>query len=213
MQGNFRKSLREWRVFRKIGPEGVDVGGIDLEGLGAEGQEVVEGGRLVGRVAQEGGRMVGAHEVDALAQNELAMLPGDAEIRVDEALRRHAAKTDDDLRADKADLLAEPADADVLLIGTRVPVLGRPAFHHVGYIDIDIPIQINCRQHLIQQLAGRAHKRLPLQVLLLAGALAHEHDICVGVAGSKYQVCAVRRQTALLTAHAGLFESFHVFKH
>lgn len=117
------------------------------------------------------------------------MLPGDAEVRPDQAHSRNAAQADDKLRANQRYLRPEIVNAGVLLRFQRIPVFWGPAFYNIRYIAIG-SIQIDDTEHIIQQLPGRADKRLALQILLLAGAFAHEQDIRIPRADAKDHIVA-----------------------
>ena len=70
---------------------------------------------LLARIAQEIGRMInGSHQIVPLWK-PFSMLLGDAEIGLDETRRRDATQADNDLWAQQAHLLAQIADAGILL--------------------------------------------------------------------------------------------------
>ena len=74
--------------------------------------------------------------------------------------------------------------------GSRLPGgrhLSTLAMKHCSRAQADL-----CQQ-LVEQLAGLAHERLALLVLVEAGRLADEHQVGVGVAGAEHDVCCAPR--------------------
>ena len=140
----------------------------------------------------------------------LAVLPGDAIVLPDEAHGGDAAQADDDLGPDEGHLVAEIADAGILLGVQGVTVVGGTALDDVGDVHVFLPVQVDELQHVVQQLARPAHKGLALQVLVLPGALAHEQDLRVPAAHAEHHVMPSIRQGAPLTAHAGLLQGVPV---
>ena len=130
------------------------------------------------------------HHLDAGLLEPLAVFLGDLEILLDDAHGGDAAQTYDDLGADQGRLIAEIADAGILLRIQGVPVLRRTALDDVGNVDVLMPVQVDELQHVVQQLAPPAHKGLALKVLVLAGALTDEHDL--GVPGPTPNTTLVR---------------------
>ena len=57
-------------------------------------------------------------------------------------------------------------------------------------------------EHVVQKAARRAHKGLPLQILLLPGALPHEKDGSPGIARAKNHVVPRLPQDTFLTGGA-----------
>ena len=58
---------------------------------------------------------------------------------------------------------------------SRVPVAGRPALEHVGDVDL-VAYKSGVAEQLVEQLAGGAHERLALEVLVAARCLPDQHD-------------------------------------
>ena len=134
------------------------------------------------------------------------MLLGDFQIRLNQLLPGDAAQAHQDFRPQQRELVAQVADAGLLLLGQGVPVVGRPALDNVGDVDVGVPVQIHGGQHLVQQLAAPAHKGLPLQILVFPGAFPHEHHLGLGVAHAEHHVVARLAQGALLAGQAGFFQ-------
>ena len=65
-----------------------------------------------------------------------AVLGGDFIVGADQAHGGDSAKADDEPRFDKAHLLAQIVDADILLCAERIAVFGRTAFEHIGDIHL-----------------------------------------------------------------------------
>ena len=115
------------------------------------------------------------------------MLARDAKRILDERSRGDAAQADDNRRIDERDLPPQPFAAAFLLHELRVAVVRRAAFDNVGDIDLR-PVEIDHFEHIVEQFAGRADKRLALQVFLFAGAFADEHDACVLGTVAEYEM-------------------------
>lgn len=106
------------------------------------------------------------------------MLACDAKRILYERSRGDAAQADDDRRIDECDLPPQPFAAAFLLHKLRVTVVRRAAFDNVGDVNL-CSVEIDHFEHIVEQLSGWADKRQALQILLLAGALADEHDACI----------------------------------
>ena len=132
--------------------------------------------------------MEGAHHQHAVLGHELPVLPGDLEIRVDQAAGSDAAEADDDFRPDERNLFPQVGDARLLLLRQRVAVFRRPAFDDVGDINILPAGQAHRGEHFIQQLAAAADERLALQILVFAGAFPHKQHLRLRVAHPKHHV-------------------------
>ena len=72
--------------------------------------------------------MVDGGDVKGAASDPLPVLPHDLVVGLDEPHGGNAPETDDELGADEPNLLAEILDANVLLGGKGIAVLGRAAF-------------------------------------------------------------------------------------
>ena len=70
------------------------------------------------------------------------------------------------------DLPVEVRQARRHLVGQRLPVLRRPALHHVGDVD-RLARRLDRLEDLVEQLPLLANERPPAQVLLLARPLTH----------------------------------------
>lgn len=172
--------------------------------------QVLEGlGPLAG-VPENGGGVQDGRHPDAGLLEPLAVFPGNLKIFLDQAHGGHPAQADDDLGSDQGHLAAQIADAGVLLGVQGVPVLGRTALDDVGDVHVGFPVQIDDLQHVVQQLARPAYEGLALEVLVLAGALADEHDLGIPGARSEDHVVPGVRQGALLTAVTGLLQGFPI---
>ena len=151
----------------------------------------------------------GGH-VDPGLLKPLAVLLGDFEVGLDETDGGDAPQADDDFGADQGHLVAQVADAGVLLGVQRVAVVGGTAFDHVGDVHVLVPAQVDELQHLVQQLAAPAHKGEPLQVLVLARPLSDAHDLRVPGTGAEYHMMACLCQSALLTGQALSLQFFPI---
>ena len=72
----------------------------------------------------------------------------------------------------------------------------RTALDDIGDVDILFPVQIDDGKHIIQQLTRGANEGKTLQILLLTGAFAHEHNVCIFIAHTKYHIVPLFAQTA-----------------
>ena len=91
----------------------------------------------------------GRHPEIPLA-HPLSMLPGNPVLRVNEPLGGDPTQADNDLGSDQSHLIAQKADAGVLLRFQRIPVAGRTALDNVADIAIFLSVQVNNGQHIIQ---------------------------------------------------------------
>ena len=122
--------------------------------------------------------MIEGGKEDAALFDELPVLAGDLEIRPDQAHGGDAAEADDDLRLEELRLRAQKIDTGVLLGLHGVPVFGRTAFDDIRDVAV-VAAKVDDREHLVEEFARRADERLALQILIFAGALAHEQHLCV----------------------------------
>src|SRR5207245_7912562 len=87
----------------------------------------------------------------------------------------------------RAELPLEERLAGEQLVGLGVAVVRRAALDGVADVDVLAP-QAHRLDHLRQQLAGLAHERVTLQVLVLARRLADEHQARLGAADAEPDV-------------------------
>ena len=81
---------------------------------------------------------------------------------------------------DQLELGLEVGTARGDLIGQRIAVARGPALDHVGDVDL-APVQAGLLdQQPVEECARAADEGAPLQVLLAAGPLAHDHELGVG---------------------------------
>ena len=73
-------------------------------------------------------------------------------------------------------MITQVPDAGLDLRVEGITVLGGAAFDHITN-EIAGAVQIDDGKHFVQELSGPAHKGAAGQILLLAGALADEHEI------------------------------------
>ena len=123
------------------------------------------------------------------------MLLRDAEIRLDKLHGADAPQTHQDFRLHQLHLPPQIAAARLLLGVQRIPVLRRAALDTVGDIDA-LTGQADHLQHIVQQLPGPAHKRLPLLVLVGAGGLPHQQHLRRRIAYAEHHLGPLLRQTA-----------------
>ncbi len=80
-------------------------------------------------------------------------------------------------RLDLAEQVVLGAGGD--LVGLRVAVLGRATLHHVADEDL-AALETGHAEQLVEKLARWPNKRAALPILVVAGALADQHDLRVG---------------------------------
>ena len=157
--------------------------------------------------------MEGGHHQDAALFEKDPVFPGDLDVRLDELHGGDAPQAHQDFRPQQGELVPQPGEAGLLLLGLGVPVLGRAALYHVGDVDVGVPVQVHRGQELVQKLAAPAHEGLPLQVLVLPGALAHEHHLGLPGPGAEHHVVPPLAQAAVLAAEASVFQVVPIFVH
>ena len=131
------------------------------------------------------------HHQDALPFDDGAVFTRDTQIGLDQLHPGNPAEGDDDPRSDQARLLAQIADTAVLLVLLGIAVMGRTAFDDVGDIDVLSAVEVNGKQHLVEELSGSADKGLTLQILLFARSFADEHDARLRLSDAEYDVASV----------------------
>ena len=103
-------------------------------------------------IAQQCRRVVnGGHQIITLFKPR-AMLNRDLEIGFDEAHSGNSTKTNDDLGANEANLLAQIIDASVFFCRQGIAVLGRTAFEDVCDVNV-FTINVNRVKKFIKQLS------------------------------------------------------------
>ena len=121
---------------------------------------------------------------------------------------RYSSEADDNFRADELDLVAQPVNAHLLLLGLWIAVFGRAALYDICDIDILVSVKVDCNQHFIEELACSADKGLALKVLVFSGTLAYEHYLGVRSAHSDNNVGSCLAQLAFLAVCAGVKSPF-----
>ena len=117
--------------------------------------------------------------------------------RPGEQLGGEVSERADDARLDQLDLLHQVALAGVDLERLGIAVAGRPALEHVGDEAL-LAAQTDVLEQAVEQLAGTAHERLALLVLVEARRLADEHQVGVGISGTEHDLGARAGKRALL---------------
>src|SRR6185436_20666213 len=116
-------------------------------------------------------------------------------LRAREQLRGEVAERAYDLRLDQLDLPVQEGLARVDLIRLWIAVARRPRLEHVRDEHL-LAREPDLLQELVKELAGAAHERQALLVLVHPGRLAHEHEIGVRVAGPEHDPGARLREWA-----------------
>ena len=146
-----------------------------------------------------------SHHQHAVLLDELTVLLCNFDVGLDYACRRYSSEADDNFRADELDLVAQPVNAHLLLLGLWIAVFGRAALYDICDIDILVSVKVDCNQHFIEELACSADKGLALKVLVFSGTLAYEHYLGVRSAHSDNNVGSCLAQLAFLAVCAGVF--------
>ena len=150
--------------------------------------------------------MISCHAAAAADVVPDAVIARDAKLRVDDRLGGDAAEADDELRAAQRDLPPEPLGARLLLHAEGVAVPGRAALDDVRDID-HAAVQVDHPEHVVQELPRGADEGLALQILLLAGALADEHELGVFPADAEDQIVPRAAERAAPAVRAIAFQS------
>lgn len=124
--------------------------------------------------------------------------------RLQQRLHCKAPHGQDDFGLEQLDLAPQKRLALRHLFGLRVAVAGGAALQHVGNKNIVVPVQLQGAQHVVQQFAGLTDEGLALDVLVLAGRLAHDHPVGLFVAHAKHGIAPVVAQLAGLAAGNGV---------
>ena len=151
-------------------------------------------GNDLGTATKCGGGVVCRYEVASAIRIGPAAKPAYALIGAEQQPRREVPERDDHGRIDQFELRFEPRTARLDLGGKRVAVVRRPALDHVRDV-AGGPVHADLLPHeLVEKLAGPADKRLACQVLVPAGAFAHEHQLGSRVADSEHDLSAPGRK-------------------
>ena len=152
--------------------------------------------RVQRRGGVEDGEQVQADPVD-LRGLRTAVHAGDPRRVAGEQLGGVIAERTDHLRPDELDLPPKIRLAGRDLVRPRVAVVGRPALEHVGDEHL-LAREPDGAEQLLEELAGLAHERPALLVLVVAGSLAHEHEVAgwVTLAGHRPGARGVQARTA-----------------
>jgi hypothetical protein len=139
------------------------------------------------------------HEVDTGDPTRLgtAVDAGDPIRLSRQELGREVAERADHTRPDQLDLGEQVALAGGDLVGLRIAVARGPALEHVGDVHLR-PGQTDRLEQAFENLAGLADERHALLVLVVAGRLADEHQVGVGITRPDHDLRARRGEGALL---------------
>src|SRR5712691_9426911 len=124
-----------------------------------------------------------------------------------ERIEEHAvaAERRDDLWLDQLDLLPEVAFARLDLVRQGVTVAGRTAFQGVTHEDIAAR-ESDAREQRVEELPRLADERDALLVLVEAGRLSDEHQVCLRVPRAEDDLCPALGEPALRAARNGVGE-------
>ena len=158
----------------------------------ADGKEVAPGKPLGNRVSQKIGRVQRGHRAHTSIVQPFAAQLHDALGGPGELLGRRVAEKNQKLRRQKLDLPLDERLANLDLLRRGRAVAGRAPEYEVGDVDVRLA-KPDCGEHPVEKLPCPAHEWLALDVLVLAGRLADEHD------------ARLRRATRQAEARRGLF--------
>jgi hypothetical protein len=100
---------------------------------------------------------------------------------IEEETGREVAKRYDDPRRDQGQLLVQKRPTGRDLVGQRIPVARRTAFHDIGDVDL-IPAQTGLLQKQpVEELPRSTDEGTALQVLFPPRPLAYHHEVGVGI--------------------------------
>ena len=131
--------------------------------------------------------MIRRHKPHAFFELPDAAVARNAHVVAQQRPRRGRTEADNHLGPHQRDLLAQIIHAGGALIRFGHAVLRRPALDDVADIHL-LPLQTDGREHLIQQLPGRADERTAGQILLLPRPLADKHQRRMQVALAEHHV-------------------------
>ena len=131
-----------------------------------------------------------------------------------QGIHRKAAHRQNDLGLQQLNLSAQIGIALRHFGRLGVAVARRTAFDNVGDVDIAAPLQAHGLEHVIQQLAGLAHKRLTDEVFVLTGCLTHDQPVHLGcqmrprgcLAYAEHRICALFAELAGLAGSHRLLQ-------
>ena len=175
----------------------------DLVDFFSELQKIVKRVGLAARVAEDGGGMEHCHHKYTVFLEPDTVLLGDFYIGLYDPAGGDPAQAHDYLWSDKADLVAQPFDTHLLLLGLGVAVFGRAALNDICYVNILVAVKVNGGEHFVEQLTRSAHERLALQILVFSGAFADKHYLRLGVAHPDDYVRSCLAQLAFSAILAG----------
>lgn len=113
----------------------------------------------------------------------------------------HLPHAEDELRVHQLDLLVQIGEAAAALLGQGVAVVRRTMLEDVRDVDI-FTAEFDRFEDVGEELARLAHEGLALEVLVLAGGLANEHEIGIGVSDAENEVRARQVGAKLLRRFA-----------
>ena len=144
-------------------------------------EHIGEHGFFFMRVAKEQGGVVNGGDHIIALLNPLAVLGGNLIIGANQTHGGDSAKANDQLGLNKAHLLTQVIDANVLLCAEGIAVFGWTAFEHIGDIYL-VARDTDGIEILIKQFARTPHKGCAGKILLFAGCFPDEHQIGIFVA-------------------------------
>ena len=81
----------------------------------------------------------------------------------------------------------------------RMPVIRRPAFDDVGNIHLTA-FELDGQQHIVEQPARMAHKRLACRILISTRCFTDEQPVCLLISNTEHRLRAACSQSAQLAA-------------
>ena len=125
----------------------------------------------------------------------LAVHLRDPERRPERSFVAKLPERGDDAGPDQLDLPEQVRLAGRDLALERVAVLRRPALEDVREVDL-VRVEADAREQPLEQLTRLAREREPALILVVAGRLADEHQLRIGVAGAEDDLRPRRRRAS-----------------
>ncbi len=130
--------------------------------------------------------MIGDDEGHALITVQAAAQRSDAGVGVEQRLAGEAPHGEDQLGPDQFDLAREKRRALRHFRVLGIAVSRRPALEHIGDVDVLPALQVDAREHAVEQFPRLTNKGLAARVFFGAWRLAHQQPVGLLVADAEH---------------------------